>query len=107
MHRRRQTNNHRTLKYRQIISDQDKIVINILQMVRRIILKNNMNRVAYALILISGLVLFSCTDPSIITEAKIDAPNDYWAQKTQMDFPFEVSDPNATYKLFYQIRYDN
>jgi gliding motility-associated lipoprotein GldH len=66
-----------------------------------------MNRVAHALILISGFVLFSCTDPSIITEAKIDATNNYWTQKTQMDFPFEVTDPNATYKMFYQIRYNN
>ena len=66
-----------------------------------------MNRVAYALIFISGIVLFSCTDSSIITEAKIDASNNYWTQKTQMDFPFEVSDPDATYKLFYQIRYNN
>lgn len=66
-----------------------------------------MSKVLLALIFISGFVLFSCTDPAIVTEAKIDAPDNYWTQKTQMDFPLEVTDPKATYRLFYQIRYNN
>ena len=52
-------------------------------------------------------VLFSCTDEAIVTEAKIDTPETNWTQTSKMDFPFEITDASASYKLFYQIRYNN
>jgi gliding motility-associated lipoprotein GldH len=61
----------------------------------------------HVLLLLSGSILFSCTDPAIIAESKIDTPDNYWAQKASMDFPFEITDTQSTYKVFYQIRYDN
>ena len=61
----------------------------------------------HSLFIATTAVLLSCTDPAIVTETKIDAPNNYWVQKSHMDFPFEITDTKATYKVFYQMRYDN
>ncbi|MBC7451622.1 MAG: gliding motility lipoprotein GldH [Cytophagales bacterium] len=51
-------------------------------------------------------ILSSCTDPDIITEAKIDTSDDSWIQKEEMSFPVHVEDPSATYRIFYQMRYN-
>lgn len=61
----------------------------------------------HSLFIATAAALFSCTDPAIVTEIKIDAPNNYWAHQSHMDFPFEITDTKATYKVFYQMRYDN
>lgn len=61
----------------------------------------------YITLLFSVSAMFSCSNPAIVTEEKIDMPDVHWAQKTQIDFPFEITDAKSTYKLFYQIRYNN
>ena len=65
-----------------------------------------MNKIIYVCLVVVSCLQLSCTDPAVLIESKIDTPNNYWTQKTQMDFPFEVTDATATYQLFYQIRYD-
>jgi gliding motility-associated lipoprotein GldH len=65
-----------------------------------------MNKITSIVLIVSSLLVYACTNPAVITESKIDMPN-YWAQKTQMDFPFEITDVNASYQLFYNIRYNS
>lgn len=60
----------------------------------------------FVLLACSVFVLLSCTDPAIITETKIDNPNNLWAQKKELSFPIYVEDPSSTYRIFYQIRYN-
>lgn len=61
----------------------------------------------YITLLFSVSAMISCSNPAIVTEEKIDMPDLYWAQKTYIDFPFEITDSKSSYKLFYQIRYNN
>ncbi|WP_299255450.1 gliding motility lipoprotein GldH [uncultured Cytophaga sp.] len=66
-----------------------------------------MHKLIYIVFIISIGFLFSCADRDVLLESKIDTPNDSWIEKSSMDFPIEITDANATYQLFYQIRYDN
>jgi gliding motility-associated lipoprotein GldH len=70
-------------------------------------MNNNMRKLIYIVFIFSIGVQFSCSDTGILLESKIDTLNDRWIEKTQMDFPIEITDANATYQLFYQIRYNN
>ncbi len=66
-----------------------------------------MKSVFYITFLFSVSAMIACSNPAVVTEEKIDMPDVLWAQKTQVDFPFEITDSKASYKLFYQVRYNN
>jgi len=66
-----------------------------------------MKLVVYITLLFSVSAMISCSNPALVTEEKIDMPDAYWVQKSQIDFPFEITDSKASYKMFYQIRYNN
>ena len=59
-----------------------------------------------ALLILCILLQLSCRDPQIVTEAKIDIKENYWPQKNKMSFPIEITDPSLTYRIFYQLRYN-
>ena len=59
-----------------------------------------------ALLALCILLQLSCTDPKIVTEAKIDIKENYLPQKSKMSFPVEITDPSLTYRIFYQLRYN-
>ena len=60
----------------------------------------------FVIFLVSVLLQVSCTDSDIVTEAKTDMNENYWPQKNNVSFPFEVEDVSQSYSVFYTMRYN-
>lgn len=58
-----------------------------------------------SLLILSILLLVSCSDSSIVYQTMNNLDNSYWAQTNPQKFEVEITDPNASYSMFYLMRY--
>jgi gliding motility-associated lipoprotein GldH len=66
-----------------------------------------MSRNIFIVFVLSLLVggLFSC-DSSRVYDTMHDLDSNAWNEKQELVYPVEISDPSASYKLYYTIRYN-